>query len=772
MNFRFLSMFVYLIDIGILLTSQTATAESIMKPATAVAITQTKESASPAKIVEKPNIVLILLDDVGYAATEVFGGPVATPELKKLAGQGLSYNNFHTTALCAPTRAALLSGFNHHKVGFGSIPEGEKATSGYDMRWKKSTASVAEVLRENGYTTAAFGKWHNTPYSEITPNGPFEHWPTGLGFDYFYGFMSGEDSQWDPQLYLGTTAIDKPLSKDYHFTTDIANHAISWLHTRDAVAPEKPYFIYFAPGATHAPHHVPEAWIEKYRGHFNQGWDKLREEIFARQKKLGIIPATTKLTPRPSELPAWDSLSAEGKKVLARQMEAYAGFLAHTDFEVGRLLEAIRKDPQADNTLILYVVGDNGASGEGGLEGTYFHVARYRNPPTIQEQLAHLDGLGGPEYDNHYSAAWAWALATPFQWMKQIASHFGGTLDPLIAVWPKKIKAHGEIRSQFAHVNDVAPTLYEVAGIRAPAVVNGVKQQTLDGTSFAYTFDHPEEATHHTLQYFEMLGNRAIYKDGWVAATRHGVPWGGQNRSPYEEDRWELYHVAQDISEADDLAQKYPEKLQELKKLFDEEATRNNVLPLGGGPYRPPSQPLEFIYYSDVPRIPIRIGPQFSKSHRISIFMDIPKQGAHGVIMATGSKLEGGFAIYAKDDKLVFENQNIDGVSNTITTKLPRGKVELTCDFLANTPQTPQATTTVSGVTKLYINGELMGETNISGRAITPYFGSLGIDRAYDLIGQRQTYNLPSKFSGTLEKILVTLPPLMEGGRMRADAHR
>lgn len=711
-----------------------------------------------------PNIVLILLDDVGFAASSTFGGPAQTPVLDRLAARGLRYNNFHTTALCSPTRAALLTGRNDHRAGFGNVMEGVSGFPGYNGIWKKSTVSVAEVLRRNGYSTAAFGKWHNTPYWEISPVGPFDRWPTSLGFDYFYGFQGGAQSQWEPRLYRNTTVVEPPATpaQGYHFTTDITDEAIRWLQTHASVVPDKPYFLYFATGATHEPHHVPKEWIEKYRGQFDQGWDKLREEIFARQKALGVIPAGAELTPRPAELPAWDSLSADQKKLLARQMEVYAGFLAHTDHEVGRLLQAVGEGPQADNTLILYIVGDNGGSGEGGPEG-HDVPAEDMRPVPVQTRLQHLDELGSELLTNNYSAAWAWAADAPFQWMKQVASHYGGTTDPLIVVWPARIKDQGGVRTQFAHVNDVAPTIYELTGIRFPAVVDGVEQLSLDGTSFAYTFDNAQAPSRHRMQVFEQMGSRAIYQDGWVAAARHAVPWDWHRSSDFEHDRWELYHVAEDYSEAHDLSAQFPAKLKSLQGLFDAEARRNLVYPLnisfgnyqfGEGQPSLTAGRREFIYHPGL-RLPVDVAPSFAGSHRLTAEVVIPETGAQGVIVAEGGH-NGGFSWYVKDNRLIYENNFLGKSHDLITSSepLPHGKVELAYEFVRSDAQPGHG-----GTGRLYLNGRVVGEATLARYAAPSFidiFDSFSVGRAAGP-PVSSAYEGPFPFTGTLEQLRVEL---------------
>ena len=720
-----------------------------------------------------PNVVVILLDDVGFAVTAPFGGPVQTPELERLAAQGLRYNNFNTTGICSPTRAALLTGRNHHRVGFGVTTESATGYPGYNMIWKKSTASVAEILRQNGYSTAAFGKWHNTPYWEVSPVGPFERWPTGLGFEYYYGFMAGETSQWEPQLYRGTLAVHpaKTPKEGYHFTTDIVDDAIGWLHTHESLAPKKPYFLYFAPGATHEPHHVAAEWIEKYRGQFDQGWDTLREENFARQKKAGVIPANTTLTPRPKELPAWDSLPADTRKLLARQMEVFAGFMAHTDYEVGRLINAVQKGANGDNTLIFYITGDNGASADGGPDGREYFARKdgLAHAPSIQERLTRLDEMGGPAMNNHYSYAWGWANGTPFQGVKKVPAHFGGTRDPLVVAWPSQIKDHGGFRAQFTHVNDIAATIYEATGIQFPSMINGVKQQPLDGTSFAYSFAHPQEPSRHRVQYFEVQGNRAIYHDGWIAAARNWAPWDRTNigKNNYAQDKWELYNVAEDFSQAHDVAGEHPEKLKALQQLFDVEARKNEVYPLGGG--RAGGAPSlkagrsEFTFYPDMEFISARTAPNFAQSHRIVAELMVPNDHAQGIIISYGSRL-GGFALYLKDGRLVYDNNFAGLERQTITSSLPlrSGETTITYEFRQRSSQgTPVGKTNGNGGTgRLYFDGQLVGEAEFPNvdQLSYAFFGGMSIGRAYDS-PVSHGYEIPFPFTGTIYKVEVELNP-------------
>jgi arylsulfatase A-like enzyme len=673
-----------------------------------------------------PNVVLILLDDVGFGATSTFGGPVATPALDKLAASGLRYNRFHVNALCSPTRAALLSGRNDHQLGFGTVVEGAQAFPGYNSIWPKSAASVAEILKQNGYSTAAFGKWHNTPVWETDAAGPFDHWPTSLGFEYYYGFMSGADSQWHPRLYRNTTAVEPPATpaQGYHLTTDLVNEALRWVGQHDAVTPQKPFFLYFATGATHEPHHVPKEWINRYKGKFDEGWDKLREETFARQKKLGVIPANAELTPRAKELPAWDSLNADRRKLLARQMEVYAGFLAHTDFEVGRLLRNLQAEGHVEDTIVFYIVGDNGASSEGGLEG-HDAMTVAGGPQSLANRLQHADDLGGELFANHYAAAWAWATNTPFQWSKQVASHLGGTRDPLIVSWPGHIKDTGGLRTQFHHVNDIAPTIYDLAGVTFPSEVNGIRQLPLEGRSLAYTFDDPAAPGRHTQQFFEMLGNRGIYKDGWWAGSRHLLPWQvvqqWESHSP-EQNPWELYNLDEDYSQAHDLATQNPEKLKEMQQLFDSEARRNQVYPLV--PHfvplpTPYGDAKSFVYHAGVQRIPAGSAPQLAgRPHRISADIEIPAGGAEGAIVAQGG-IYGGYSLFVKGGRVTYAVNAFGNPAGTLVASepLPEGKAHILLEFTPDEVKEPRKTllgfTAGPGVAHLSINGKPAGEAKI-----------------------------------------------------------
>lgn len=726
-----------------------------------------------------PNVLLILLDDVGFSAMGTFGGVAATPVLDQLAAEGLRYNRFHVVGICSPSRAALLAGRNHHRVGFGTIAPWAAGFPGYDSVLRKKHALIPEVLRRNGYNTAAFGKWHNTPSWEMNPSGPFDRWPTGLGFNYYYGFIQGDVNQYEPPLYRNTTPVEAPKTpaEGYHFTTDIVDEAIRWLRVHDVTSPQKPWFMYFAPGATHAPMHAPPEWIARYRGKFDQGWDKVREETFARQKKLGVIPADTVLTPRPAELPAWDSLSAAQKRLHARQEEVYAGFLAHTDHEIGRLLQVVRQSPQGDNTLVLYVTGDNGASGEGGMEGTYDNSVSVGVPPrTLAEYSETFDDLGGPLVYNHHPSAWGWSTNTPFKWVKQVASHLGALRNPLVVSWPARIKDRGGLRTQFTHVNDIAPTLYEAIGITAPAEIDGVPQEQLDGTSFVSSFDDAKAPSTHRVQYFEVAGNRAIYQDGWLASALHALPWDVSGRTDdYDRDRWELYHLDEDFSQARDLAAQHPEKLAALKALFHREAEANRVYPLvsaktgqlhpfegrpttlGWGPNAAAIQgrpdPLqgktEFVYYPDMPRLPGWSVPRLTGSHRLTATFDATSGKAEGILIAQGGRY-GGFAFYVKDGRLVYESNFFGRSRDTITSSIPvpAGKVEAVYTYTREAKE-PWG----GGTGRFFLNGQPAGE----GR-ITHFWpaDTLGVGRQFGS-PVSSNYQIPFRFTGNLQTVVIRL---------------
>jgi arylsulfatase A-like enzyme len=528
-----------------------------------------------------PNVIIILIDDMGFGVSETFGGPVPMPTIEKLAENGLKYNRFHTTSVCSPTRTALLTGYNHHSNNAGSVMETGTAFPGNTGVRPQSITPMAEVLRQNGYNTAAFGKYHETPPWEISISGPQDRWPTRSGFEKFYGFIGGETNQWSPLLYDGTAIVELPNDPNYHFMTDMTNQAISWIGYQHAVTPDKPFFVYFAPGATHAPHHVPKEWIEKYKGKFDEGWDKLREETLERQIKLGIVPPNTKLAPKPEDIKDWTSLSADEKKLFSRQMEVYAAFAAFTDYETGRLVSAIKDLGVIDNTVIIYIAGDNGASAEGQMNGMYNENTFFNGlPEKVEDMLKHYDEWGGPSTYPLMAAGWAVALDAPFAYTKQVGSDYGGTRNGFVVQWPEGIKSKGEMRTQFTHVIDIAPTIYEIARIPAPKIVNGVPQDPVEGTSIAYSFDNANAKERHTVQYFEMFGNRAIYKDRWIARTIHRPAWRTKPLRTLQEDVWDLYNDSLDFSLSTDLAAKYPEKLKEMQGLFMIEAEKYHVLPI------------------------------------------------------------------------------------------------------------------------------------------------------------------------------------------------
>ncbi len=559
----------------------------IHQPPTApITILDARDAKAPPRFEVKaprgaPNVVVVLIDDIGFGHSSAFGGPIQMPTLDKLARGGLKYNRFHTTALCSPTRTALLTGHNHHANNAGAIMELATAFPGNTGVRPKSITPLAEILRLNGYSTAAFGKYHETPPWEVSLSGPYDRWPTRSGFDKFYGFIGGETNQWAPAIFDGVTRVEHKQSPDYHFTVDMTDQAINWVSAQKALTPDKPFYLYFATGATHAPHHAPQDWIAKYKGQFSSGWDKLREETFARQKQLGVIPADAQLTSRPAEIPPWDSMSADQKRLFERQMETFAGFGAHTDHEVGRLIAQLEAIGELDNTLLFYIVGDNGSSAEGGPEGTVNEMMALNGIVGKADQMvARIDDWGGPTTYPHFAIGWAWAGNTPFQWTKQVASHFGGTRNGMVMHWPKGIAAKGEIRSQFHHVVDVAPTALEAAKLPQPKQVDGVQQRPMDGVSMLYSADQPQAKDRRTTQYFEMFGNRGIYHEGWVACTRHSIPWLIVPLPPLKDDVWELYHVDKDFSQANNLAAQEPAKLKELQAIFLQEAVRNHVLPI------------------------------------------------------------------------------------------------------------------------------------------------------------------------------------------------
>jgi arylsulfatase A-like enzyme len=670
-----------------------------------------------------PNVLIILLDDVGFGHTSTFGGPVPTPTLDRLAKNGLMYNTFHTTALCSPTRAALLTGRNHHSVGTGVIIELGTGFPGYTGIIPQSTAMIPEILRDNGYATAMFGKAHNTPEMEISPAGPFNRWPTGQGFDYFYGFNQGETSQWYPVLYRNTASVPQPRSPEqgYHFTADMTDETIAWMRNTRAADKDKPWFVYYSAAAAHAPHHTPKEWRDKFKGKFDYGWDKQREITYARQLELGVIPKGTKLTPRPKEIPAWDDQPADAKRVYTRLMENYAGYLAFADDQIGRVIDSLDQAGELDNTLIFYIVGDNGPSAEGGLQGTFSEVASLVGfNPGLAAIVSRIDQIGEPESEPHVPVGWAWAMASPLQWTKQVASHFGGTRNPMVVHWPKGIAAKGELRTQFHHIIDIAPTILEATHITEPKLVNGIAQKPIEGVSMMYSFGDANAKSRRTTQYFEMFVNRAIYHDGWIACSRFGVPW---NMAVREGDflnaPWELYHIENDFSEADDLAAKNPEKLKELQALFVEEAKKYDVFPLDPrfseriDPRNRIAGEMQtsWTYYGNNVRMPANISPAvYPNSHTITAELTIPEKGVEGVIAAEGG-LNGGWSLYVQDGKLTYHYSLADFEHNTVQAKtpLPSGKVAIKLEYTSKGLK-PGGTLNTGATVKLFMNGAPAGE--------------------------------------------------------------
>jgi len=694
-----------------------------------------------------PNVLVILIDDAGFGSSSAFGGPCNTPAAERLAAGGLKYNRFHTTALCSPTRQALLTGRNHHSVGMGGITEIASGSPGYCSVLPNTCSPIARTLKLNGYATAQFGKCHEVPVWETSSAGPFDAWPTGGGgFEYFYGFIGGEAHQWYPSLYEGTNPIEvkKTPEEGYHLVPDMTDKAIDWIGQQKALIPDKPFFVYFAPGATHAPHHVPKEWADKYKGKFDQGWDKLREEIFARQKKLGVIPPDCQLTKRHEEIPAWDAMQADLKPVLIRQMEVYAGFLEYVDYHVGRLLDSLEAAGILDDTLVFYIIGDNGASAEGTLHGTYNEMINFNGAAALETPeflKARIDKLGGPESYNHYAVGWAHAMDTPYQWTKQVASHWGGTRNGTIIHWPKGIKAKGEVRSQFHHVIDVAPTILEAAGLPEPLSVNGVQQRPIEGVSLVYSLNDAKAADRHETQYFEMFGNRGIYHKGWTAVTKHKTPWilVGEKTVPFDDDNWELYDTTKDWSQANNLAKKMPEKLHELQRLWLIEATRYNVLPLddqvaermnpdtAGRPVliKGDSQ----ILFGSMGRLSENsVINVKNKSHAVTAVIEVPKSGAEGVIIAQGGNI-GGWTLYAKDGKLKY-CYNLLGIQHFYVegkTALSPGEHQVRMEFTYDGGGLGKG-----GKAALYVDGKKDGEGRIAASAAMVFSADDGCDIGQD----------------------------------------
>jgi arylsulfatase A-like enzyme len=718
-----------------------------------------------------PNVLIILIDDSGFGQWGTFGGQVPTPNLDRLAKMGLRYTRFHTTALCSPTRAALLTGRNHHSAGTGVITEIGDAYPGYSGQVPKSTAMFAEVLRQNGYSTAFIGKNHNIADWETSIAGPFDRWPSLQGFDYFYGFIGGEMDQWQPVLYRGTTPVSMEIPKgkegNYTLNDSLADETISYIHQEKSVTPDRPFFIYYAPGATHAPHHVPKEWIDKFKGQFHQGWDKYREETYQRQLKLGVIPRETKLTPRPKEIPAWDSLSPDAQRVAERLMEVFAAYTAQTDYEVGRVLDALEEIGQLHNTLVFSEIGDNGASMEGTLSGCFNELATLQG---ISEDPAfliqHIDELGSARASNHIPVGWAWAVNAPFQWGKQVASHFGGTRNPLVIAWPDRIKDAGGIRKQFHHVIDISPTILEAAHLPQPVEVNGVKQKPIEGVSMMYSFDDPKAKGTRPIQYFEMFGNRALYKDGWIATARHGrLPWQtmGASTGDFDHDTWELYDLANDFSEANDVSAKYPDKLKELQNDFWTEAKKYNVLPLDdrfaerGDPSLRPSLiagRTDFTYYPGT-RIPEPSAANTKNaSHNITATIEVPQGGADGVLVAEGGAA-GGFTLYIKDGKPVYEYNFMAHERYKLASSeaLSPGPATVRVDFKYD------GGIGKGGTVALFINDKKVAEGRVE-KTCPSRFGPENFDVGMESGSPvSEDYRPPFAYTGVIKKVQIHIAP-------------
>jgi len=717
-----------------------------------------------------PNVVIVLLDDIGFGAAGTFGGPCNMPTLDRIAGQGLKYNCFNTTALCSPTRVALLTGRNHHINNAGAIMELATGFPGNTGVRPNSVAPLAEMLRLNGYSTAAFGKYHETAPWEVSVSGPYDRWPTHSGFDKFYGFIGGETNQWAPAIYDGTIRVEPPHDPNYHFTVDMTNQAINWAQAQHSLTPGKPFFMYFATGAVHAPHHAPKEYIDKYKGKFDEGWDKLREETFAKQKQLGVIPANAQLTPRPKEIPSWDSQTPEQKKLEEKQMETFAGFAEHTDHEVGRLYDALDSMGVLNNTLFIYVVGDNGASAEGGPEGAYNEMMALNGIINTADMMTpHIDDWGGPNTFPHYAIGWAHAMNTPFQWTKQIASHFGGVRNPLVISWPEKIKAKGELRTQFCHVTDLAPTILEAAGLPFPKMVNGTEQTPFNGVSLVYSFSDAKAPSRHTTQYFEMFGNRAIYSDGWVACTRHSIPWLMVKNPLLKDDVWELYHVDEDFSEANNLADKNPQKLKELQDLFMKEAEKNHVLPIddrrserfnaaiAGRPDIMGNRTTLTVYTGMTGMTENAFINVKNRHHTIDAVVDLSNANSNGVILAQAGAF-GGWTLYFKNGKAHYE-YNYFGVERTniaSTTAVPAGKHVIKYEF---TPD--EAKPGAGGKCVLYVDNKKVAEGHIPKTEPFVFSADEGTDVGMDgeTAVSKDYKQGDNKFTGMIEKITIDIDP-------------
>lgn len=728
-----------------------------------------------------PNVLIVLVDDMGFGMPSAFGGPVSMPAAEALAANGLRYNHFHTTAVSSPTRTALLSGRNHHMNNMGGITETATAFPGNTGQRPNNVAPLAEMLRLNGYSTGFFGKNHETAPWEVSPSGPTDRWPTRSGFDKFYGFFGGETDQWNPTIYDGMTRIPTPHYEGYNFMTDMTDQAISWMKFQKALTPNKPFFIYFAPGATHAPHHVPKEWIAKYKGTFDQGWDKLREQTLARQIKLGVVPPGTKLAPKPEAIKDWDTLTLDEKKLFARQMEVFAGFGEYCDHEIGRLFAAIGEAGQLDNTLIVYILGDNGTSAEGGMSGMFSEMTYFNGvQETVQDMLKHYDDWGGPNTYPHMAAGWAVAGDTPFMWTKQVAANYGGTRNGMIVSWPKRIKTTNQIRSQWHHVIDVAPTVLEAAQLPEPKSVNGTVQTPIEGVSMLYTFDNAQAASTHTTQYFEIFGNRAIYKDGWLAGTVHKAPWEMKPRRKLQEDIWELYDTRNDFSLVNDLAAANPKKLKEMQELFIEEAIKYRVLPIDDRSVERVNAKLAGRPDLMGDRTSLTLTPGMdsmsenvfinikNRSLSITAEVEIPKGGANGVILAQGGRF-GGWSLYLKDGKPTYSYNFIGLQEFKVAAKqaVAPGKATIRMNFDYDGGGLGKG-----GTATLLVNGKQVASGRIE-RTQAMIFSAdetagVGKDDATPVTADYQERD--NAFTGKIHKVVVEVKPMGEAVKAEAEA--
>ena len=724
-----------------------------------------------------PNVLVILTDDVGYGASSTFGGPIATPVMDSLAANGLRYNEFHTTALCSPTRAALITGRNHHNVATGIITEMATGFDGYNSLVPKSAASVGEILKDNGWNTGWWGKMHNIPDWKSSSSGPFDLWPNGLGFEYFYGFVGGDAHQFRPALYENTTPIEPYLNNpNYILDKDLGDNCVSYIRKHNSISPQKPFFAYYCTGTAHAPHQAPKEWIDKYKGKFDQGWDKVREETYDRQRTLGVIPANTKLTTRNPGAPEWSTLTADQKKLYAREMEVYAGALAYADYNVGRVIQSVRETGQLDNTIIIYIMGDNGASAEGGVQGTTNEIGASGNgfAEDMPFLMSQYDNLGTKYSYGHYSYGWALAMDAPFQWTKQVASHFGGTRNGMVISYPKAMKQRGEVRSQFHHVIDIVPTILDLCGVPQPKRVNGVDQKPMDGVSMAYTFNDAKAPSTRTTQYFELAGNRAIYNNGWVACTTpFRVPWvqSGATQYPTRDFKWELYNIADDYSEADNLADKNPDKLKELQTLFYAEAKKNNVFPIDasfaerGDPAIRPSLTTgrtNFEYYEGAVRIPEGSAPNF-KNQSWSITADVNTTAKTQGVLATMGGYFGGFALLVKNNKPMFMYRGTNQPKWLVTLQgmqaLTPGNHKLTVDFKYDGGGGGKGASMLLSVDRKEV---------AKGRIERTIGIRFSLDETFDVGEDTGTpvdfnvYDVPFKFNGELNKVTVVLKPAIK----------